>query len=52
MKIIIFVHTCKKYEEERAKLIENTWAKNNSDVVFITDHEHSTLKNFIYITLV
>lgn len=49
MKIIIFVHTCKKYEEERAKLIENTWAKNNSDVVFITDHEHSTLKNFIYI---
>ncbi len=48
MKIIIFVHTCAKYEESRAKLIEATWG-NNSDVVFITDNSSSTLKNFIYI---
>ena len=49
MNIIIFVHTCKKYEETRAKIIENTWGKNKDNVVFITDNNVSTLKNFIYI---
>ena len=49
MKIIIFVHTCKKYEECRAKIIENTWGKDKENVVFITDNENSTLKNYIYI---
>ena len=49
MKIIIFVHTCKIYEETRSKLIEDTWGKNKDNVVFITDNENSTLKNNIYI---
>ena len=49
MKLIVFVHTCAKYEETRAKILENTWAANNTDVVFITDNETSNLKNHIYI---
>jgi hypothetical protein len=48
MKLVIFVHTCKLYEESRAKLIEKTWG-NHEDVVFITDNNESTLKNHIYI---
>ena len=48
MKIIIFVHTCKLYEESRAKIIEETWG-NRENVVFITDNDTSTLKNHIYI---
>ena len=48
MKLIVFVHTCKIYEQIRAKRIENTWGVSE-DVVFITDNEYSTLKNFIYI---
>jgi len=48
MKVIIFVHTCKAYEESRAKLIESTWG-NAEDVVFITDNPSSTLKKYIYI---
>ena len=46
--IIIFVHTCEKYEESRAKLIEQTWGDKNN-IVFITDNKLSTLKNHIYI---
>ena len=46
--IIIFVHTCTKYEECRAKIIEKTWG-NRENVVFITDNPNSTLKNFIYL---
>jgi hypothetical protein len=48
MKLIIFIHTCKLYENSRSKLLENTWA-NNPDIVFITDNENSELKNHIYI---
>lgn len=48
MRVIIFVHTCKIYEESRALLIEKTWGVN-SDVVFITDNDNSALKNHIYI---
>ena len=48
MKLIIFVHTCKLYEQTRSKLLENTWA-NNNDIIFITDNENSELNNFIYI---
>jgi hypothetical protein len=48
MKVIIFVHTCEKYEECRAKIIENTWGKDKN-VVFITDNKKSSLKNYIYI---
>jgi hypothetical protein len=48
MKVIVFVHTCKKYEECRAKLIEATWGAHE-DVVFITDNSTSTLKQHIYI---
>ena len=46
--IIIFVHTCEKYEESRAKLIEQTWG-DKKNIVFITDNNLSTLKNHIYI---
>jgi len=54
MKLIIFVHTCKKYEESRAKLIEQTWGNEHTcghknNIVFITDSPQSTLKNHIYI---
>jgi len=49
MKVIIFVHTCKKYEESRAKIIQDTWGKNKDNVVFITDNENSTLNNHLYI---
>jgi hypothetical protein len=48
-KLIIFIHTCAKYEETRAKLLERTWAKGHDNVIFITDNQHSTLKNHIYI---
>jgi len=48
MKIIIFVHTCKLYEETRAKLIEKTWG-NRENIVFITDNPNSTLKNYIFV---
>lgn len=47
-KIIIFVNTCKNYEESRAKLLESTWA-NNENVVFFTDNKETQLKNSIYI---
>jgi hypothetical protein len=48
MKLIIFVHTCEKYEESRAKLIEKTWG-GKENVVFITDNPNSSLNNHIYI---
>jgi selenocysteine lyase/cysteine desulfurase len=48
MKLIVFIHTCKAYEETRAKLLEQTWA-NNTDTVFITDNATSKLNNHIYI---
>ena len=48
MKLIIFVHTCKSYEDTRSKLLENTWA-NDKDIVFITDNKECKLKNHIYI---
>jgi hypothetical protein len=47
-KVIIFVHTCKIYEETRAKLIEKTWG-NKENVIFITDNHETNLKNNIYI---
>lgn len=47
-KIIVFVHTCCKYEESRAKKIESTWGKGEN-VFFITDNPKSSLKNNIYI---
>ena len=47
MNLVIFIHTCKQYEETRSKLLENTWA-NSDNIVFITDNEHSTLNNHIY----
>jgi hypothetical protein len=47
--LIVFVHTCTKYEETRAKIIENTWGKNKPNVIFITDNPSSSLKNHIYL---
>lgn len=49
MKLIIFIHTCKLYEENRAKLLENTWARDNKDIVFITDNIDCKLNNYFYI---
>tara|TARA_B110000977_G_C11079306_1_gene492347 strand:+ start:2941 stop:3645 length:705 start_codon:yes stop_codon:yes gene_type:complete len=46
--LIIFVHTCKAYEDSRAKKIYNTWGSKDN-VVFITDNPNSKLKNHIYI---
>lgn len=48
MKLVIFVHTCHKYEESRARKIENTWGANKN-VIFITDNPNSSLKQNIYI---
>jgi len=48
MKLIIFIHTCELYENTRAKLLENTWA-NNDNIVFITDNQNCSLKNYIYV---
>ena len=45
---IIFVYTCTKYEETRAKKIESTWG-NKDNVVFLTDNPNSSLKNNIYL---
>ena len=49
MKILIFVYTCTAYEKTRALLQENSWAKDNLDVVFVTDNPNSILKNNIYL---
>ena len=49
MKVIIFVHTCGAYYESRSKIIQDTWAENRDNVVFITDEENSKLKNYEYI---
>ena len=49
MKLIIFVHTCKSYENNRAKVIERSWVANRDDVVFITDNPSSELKRHIYV---
>lgn len=49
MKLIIFIHTCAAYEETRAKLLEQSWALTNTDIVFITDNPNSKLLNKIYI---
>tara|TARA_R110000868_G_scaffold1265_1_gene9902 strand:+ start:49 stop:693 length:645 start_codon:yes stop_codon:yes gene_type:complete len=49
MKLIIFIHTCEAYEEKRAKLLEDSWALANMDIVFITDNPNSKLLNKIYV---
>tara|TARA_B100000579_G_C22567748_1_gene727456 strand:+ start:46 stop:747 length:702 start_codon:yes stop_codon:yes gene_type:complete len=46
--VVIFVFTCKKYEESRGKRIERSWG-NKENVVFITDNRNSCLKNHIYL---
>lgn len=52
LRLVVFVHTCKLYEESRAKRIEQTWANVNNpniEVIFITDNPSSSLKNSAYI---
>jgi hypothetical protein len=49
MKLLIFVYTCAAYEKTRALLIENSWAKDNLDIVFVTDNPKSQLKNSLYL---
>ena len=43
-KLAIFVHTCGRFEESRAKVIEATWARDRTEVTFITDSAASTLR--------
>ena len=43
-KLAIFVHTCGRFEESRAKVIEATWARDRTEVTFITDSATSTLR--------
>jgi hypothetical protein len=49
LKLIVFIHTCKNYENTRAKILEQTWVNNNDDIIFITDNKESQLKKHIYI---
>ena len=50
VKLLIYIYTCKQYEESRALILENTWANPSSkDIVFHTDHTNSSLKNKIYL---
>lgn len=49
LKLIVFIHTCKNYENTRAKILEQTWVDNNDDIIFITDNKESQLKKHIYI---
>ena len=49
MKLIIFIHTCEAYETKRAKLLEESWALADIDIVFITDNPTSKLLNHIYV---
>jgi hypothetical protein len=48
-KIIIFVHTCTALYEERAKVLQETWTKDKSNIVFITDDPEPIHPNFIYL---
>jgi len=45
-RIVIFVHTCKKFEQ-RAKVIQRTWANGRTNVVFVSDSDSSVLKNAV-----
>ena len=46
MKLIVFVHTCAKYEASRALLIQDAMGAQ-TDVVFITDNQASALTHYI-----
>lgn len=48
MKLIIFVHTSKLYEESRAKRIQDTWG-DRDNIVFVTDNPRCSLKRYEYI---
>ena len=47
--IIIFVHTCKALYDERTKILQETWAKNRSNIIFITDDPNREEENFIFL---
>ena len=50
IKLVVFIHTCARYYDTRARLLEETWVKDSSaEIVFITDDEQSKLKNHISI---
>lgn len=48
-RLLIFVHTCDKYIESRALIVQNTWAKNRNNVYFITDQPTDKLQQSICI---
>ena len=51
-KIIIFVHTCKALYEERTKVLQETWAKERDNIVFVTDDDKckdNAFPNFVYL---
>jgi len=44
-KVVVFVHTCGAYFHSRSELIEQTWAANKTNVIFITDDQQSANNN-------
>jgi len=48
-KILIIVHTCKALYEERAKVIKETWAKDKTNVIYVTDDPECKEDNFFYL---
>jgi hypothetical protein len=47
--IIIFVHTCAALDEERTKVLQETWTKGRNNIVFVTDDPTRREKNFVYL---
>jgi hypothetical protein len=47
--IIVFVHTCAALDEERTKVLQETWTKGRNNVVFVTDDPTREEENFVYL---
>ena len=47
MTLLTLVHTCLKYESLRARIIDETWAKDLDDFYFISDSEAFSLSRSI-----
>jgi hypothetical protein len=47
MKLLTLVHTCYKYEQTRAKIIDESWAKGLEDFLFICDSDDFSLSRSV-----
>jgi len=47
--IIVFVHTCAVLDEERTKVLQETWTKGRENVIFVTDDPTRTEEKFVYL---